>query len=200
MSAGGIRWRCDGDTCTASGPWPRPGVAACRALAAEVGPLRSYGRRGAALSADRVRACNRGARKLAGARDRVRERLSSDSAQPGAGSANASSRTAIDSIGAGTGRDDGDAGSGGLAAPAIDTRAHEEALEELRSRIGRTSPEWSEHDRAAGTGPGDAAAGIRFGDAETGRRPSGSAATERRHTGPARVAPARWPGCKPPPR
>lgn len=56
--AGGITWACQGRTCATRGPWPNPGVEACRALAAQVGPISAYGRAGAMLSATDLAACN----------------------------------------------------------------------------------------------------------------------------------------------
>jgi hypothetical protein len=56
--ASGIQWRCTGARCTTSGPWPNPAVGACKALAVQVGRIRSYGRNGARLNAKQLRECN----------------------------------------------------------------------------------------------------------------------------------------------
>jgi len=61
VGAGSITWRCQGSTCSTSGPWPQPGIVACRALALQIGPIKSYGRPGALLAAPALAACNAGA-------------------------------------------------------------------------------------------------------------------------------------------
>lgn len=60
VEAAGIKWRCSGKRCTAKGPWPKPGVPACNALAKKVGPVQSYGHRNKQLSRSRLKQCNRG--------------------------------------------------------------------------------------------------------------------------------------------
>jgi hypothetical protein len=60
VTASGITWRCTGTTCTTSGPWPTPGVAACHALALQVGRVSAYGRPGVALNAAQLAQCNDG--------------------------------------------------------------------------------------------------------------------------------------------
>lgn len=58
VTASSIQWQCKGVRCTASGPWPKPGVAACKALAGEVGRIKSYGHKGAQLTAAQLGECN----------------------------------------------------------------------------------------------------------------------------------------------
>jgi hypothetical protein len=58
--AAGLTWSCQGQTCSISGPWDRPAVEACRALADQVGPIASYGRPGMMLSASELAVCNAG--------------------------------------------------------------------------------------------------------------------------------------------
>lgn len=58
--AGGFVWTCEGAVCTITGPWVRPAVGACRALAQQVGPIRAYGRPGAMLSPSDIASCNAG--------------------------------------------------------------------------------------------------------------------------------------------
>jgi hypothetical protein len=59
--ASGITWKCGGNACQVSGPWPQPGVFACQALAARVGPVASYGRPGAMLDKAQMAQCNQSA-------------------------------------------------------------------------------------------------------------------------------------------
>jgi len=56
--AAGISWQCRGSRCTVSGPWPKPGVKACLALARLVGPIISYGHPGASLNDAELAQCN----------------------------------------------------------------------------------------------------------------------------------------------
>jgi hypothetical protein len=58
VKAGGLSWRCKGNRCTIRGPWPTPGMSACRALASKVGHLRSYGHAKAMLNAKQLAQCN----------------------------------------------------------------------------------------------------------------------------------------------
>lgn len=67
VEANGIRWTCGGDRCTTRGPWPSPGVAACAALARQVGRLTSYGRPGQQLAATELEQCNSGVSLAPGA-------------------------------------------------------------------------------------------------------------------------------------
>ncbi len=60
VTASGIRWQCAKARCTTRGPWPKPGVAACKALADQVGRIKSYGHGGAKLSAAQLAQCNAG--------------------------------------------------------------------------------------------------------------------------------------------
>lgn len=63
--AGGISWTCGKSACTASGPWLQPSVGACAGLAREIGPIGSYGRKGAFLTAAQLQECNRNIRPAA---------------------------------------------------------------------------------------------------------------------------------------
>lgn len=58
VSAGGVAWQCSGGRCTAAGPWPAPGVGACKALAQQVGALKSYGHPQQRLGAHELQQCN----------------------------------------------------------------------------------------------------------------------------------------------
>jgi hypothetical protein len=58
VNASGIRWKCAANRCTASGPWPAPGIGACRALAQLVGPITYYGHPKRQLSAAELAKCN----------------------------------------------------------------------------------------------------------------------------------------------
>lgn len=60
VTAGGIPWQCSGSSCTATGPWPKPGVGSCAALAREVGRIVSYGHPKAQLDKAQLDNCNRG--------------------------------------------------------------------------------------------------------------------------------------------
>lgn len=60
VDAGGIQWQCQDKRCTVSGPWPEPGVTACKALAAQVGRISRYGHPGKQLDAKGLQACNAG--------------------------------------------------------------------------------------------------------------------------------------------
>lgn len=58
LIAGGSMFTCEGDTCIAVVPTSQTmNLATCKAVAAKVGPLASYGARNA-LEADRLAACN----------------------------------------------------------------------------------------------------------------------------------------------
>lgn len=58
--AGTLRWRCKGNHCTISGPWPTPGLQACKQLAAQVGRISSYGHSRAQLITAQLASCNAG--------------------------------------------------------------------------------------------------------------------------------------------
>ena len=60
VSASGINWNCQGTRCSVSGPWATPAIAACNALAKQVGPLRNYGHTGSMLSPGELQQCNAG--------------------------------------------------------------------------------------------------------------------------------------------
>jgi hypothetical protein len=54
----GANWRCEGQTCTASGGAAQPAPRACRRVAARMGPVTEFQWKGVALSAQEVAACN----------------------------------------------------------------------------------------------------------------------------------------------
>jgi hypothetical protein len=58
--AAGATWSCDERGCKTSAGWDRPAVPGCTALARQIGPIGSYGRDGAALTAEELDSCNRG--------------------------------------------------------------------------------------------------------------------------------------------
>jgi hypothetical protein len=60
VTAAGIKWNCAGNRCTTAGPWASPGVAACSALAKQVGPIKSYGHPQKRLGAAELAQCNAG--------------------------------------------------------------------------------------------------------------------------------------------
>jgi hypothetical protein len=60
VRAGMLTWQCKGNRCSLSGPWPVPGVSACRSLAQVVGRLRSYGHVNAQLTPAQMQQCNAG--------------------------------------------------------------------------------------------------------------------------------------------
>jgi len=93
VTIGRLTWRCTGNRCQISGPWPTPIVAACAALARKVGRIRSYGyqSKGGMLTPAQLRQCNRGVaariatgRIAAGAKRQPRRRApGSFQARPG---------------------------------------------------------------------------------------------------------------------
>ncbi len=58
VRAGGLSWTCKGKRCAITGPWPTPGVSACKALAKEVGQIKSYGHAKKKLNAAQLNQCN----------------------------------------------------------------------------------------------------------------------------------------------
>ncbi len=54
----GANWRCEGQTCTASGGATQPAPRACRRVVARFGPVTEFSWKGVALSAEEVAACN----------------------------------------------------------------------------------------------------------------------------------------------
>ena len=58
VEAAGIVWTCNTKSCVSEGPWPEPGMEACRALARAVGPLASYGHQKAQFDAAQLAECN----------------------------------------------------------------------------------------------------------------------------------------------
>jgi hypothetical protein len=60
VMAASIQWNCTASGCTTRGPWPVPGWGACKALAQQVGAVKSYGHPGRQLSAADLARCNEG--------------------------------------------------------------------------------------------------------------------------------------------
>ncbi len=54
----GARWNCRGKRCTTTAAWATPPLKACKALAQVVGPLRMFGKTGAAISNQALKRCN----------------------------------------------------------------------------------------------------------------------------------------------
>jgi hypothetical protein len=65
-----IQWNCTATGCTTKGPWPVPGVGACRALAQQVGPIKAYGHPDRQLSAADLARCNEGLSAAAAAQSK----------------------------------------------------------------------------------------------------------------------------------
>lgn len=59
VSVSNINWTCQGNTCAATGPWPKPGASACAALSAVQGAITSYGHTGAMLDPKGLDICNK---------------------------------------------------------------------------------------------------------------------------------------------
>ena len=60
VQAGTLTWICEGNQCRISGPWPTPGVGACKELAQKVGVIASYGYKGSWLTPQQLAICNKG--------------------------------------------------------------------------------------------------------------------------------------------
>jgi hypothetical protein len=58
VTASSIQWNCTATGCTTQGPWPVPGWSACKALAQQVGPIKTYGHPGRQLSPADLDRCN----------------------------------------------------------------------------------------------------------------------------------------------
>ena len=54
----GANWRCEGQTCTASGGAAQPAPRACRRVVARFGPVTEFSWKGVALTAEEIAACN----------------------------------------------------------------------------------------------------------------------------------------------
>ncbi|WP_309629274.1 CC_3452 family protein [Brevundimonas sp.] len=54
----GASWRCEGQTCTASGGANQPAPRACRRVAARLGQVTEFSWRGTALTAEQLAVCN----------------------------------------------------------------------------------------------------------------------------------------------
>jgi hypothetical protein len=54
----GATWRCEGDSCTATGGANQPASRACRRVVARLGEVTAFSWKGTALSAEELAACN----------------------------------------------------------------------------------------------------------------------------------------------
>jgi hypothetical protein len=54
----GASWRCEGETCTASGGASQPAERACRRVVARLGAVTAFTWQGRALDADQLAVCN----------------------------------------------------------------------------------------------------------------------------------------------
>lgn len=54
----GASWRCEGQTCVASGGTSQPASRACRRVVARFGPLTEFSWKGVAMSAEEMAVCN----------------------------------------------------------------------------------------------------------------------------------------------
>ena len=54
----GATWRCEGDSCTATGGATPPATRACRRVVARLGEVTAFSWKGTALSAEELAACN----------------------------------------------------------------------------------------------------------------------------------------------
>ena len=54
----GANWRCEGQTCTASGGADQPAPRACRRVVARFGVVTEFSWKGTALSAEQLAVCN----------------------------------------------------------------------------------------------------------------------------------------------
>ncbi|WP_226634484.1 CC_3452 family protein [Brevundimonas poindexterae] len=54
----GATWRCEGDSCTATGGSNQPATRACRRVVARLGEVTAFTWKGTALSAEELAACN----------------------------------------------------------------------------------------------------------------------------------------------
>ena len=54
----GANWRCEGQTCTASGGAEQPAPRACRRVVARFGAVTEFSWKGTVLSAEQLAACN----------------------------------------------------------------------------------------------------------------------------------------------
>ena len=54
----GANWRCEGQTCTASGGADQPAPRACRRVVARFGAVTEFSWKGAALTAEQLAVCN----------------------------------------------------------------------------------------------------------------------------------------------
>lgn len=54
----GAAWRCEGETCTATGGASQTAVRACRRVVARFGQVSAFTYKGVALTAEEVAACN----------------------------------------------------------------------------------------------------------------------------------------------
>jgi len=54
----GATWRCEGDSCVATGGSNQPATRACRRVVARLGEVTAFSWKGTVLSAEEVAACN----------------------------------------------------------------------------------------------------------------------------------------------
>ncbi|HAV48895.1 MULTISPECIES: CC_3452 family protein [unclassified Brevundimonas] len=54
----GATWRCEGDSCTATGGANQPATRACRRVVARLGEVTAFSWKGTALTAEELAACN----------------------------------------------------------------------------------------------------------------------------------------------
>ena len=64
VKASSLTWYCKGRRCTIKGPWPTPGVTACKNLAKQVGKIKSYGHSKKKLTSTQLKQCNRGIKTI----------------------------------------------------------------------------------------------------------------------------------------
>lgn len=60
IAVGNANWKCQGARCTTNVTTSRPAVAACKALAQQVGPIKSYGHTQKQLTSGELERCNAG--------------------------------------------------------------------------------------------------------------------------------------------
>ena len=66
LKLGNFSWGCQGLRCTAKSTAPTPDVAGCKALAEQIGQIKSYGHPAKQLSAEELKQCNAGIALAAG--------------------------------------------------------------------------------------------------------------------------------------
>lgn len=53
-----FNWTCSGNACSINGPWAKPGVGHCKALAKAVGEITAFGHSEAKLDEQQLEECN----------------------------------------------------------------------------------------------------------------------------------------------